>query len=205
MIWMVRQFIQPDTFDFSTFDFSVQTGQVVEYTASNRQLLEYFANDPKWEVCKVITNGLYLVDDDLYPELVLLLTDDPNGFVKRAAEQSDTQRRQTHRLDRKRETVDRQLASRLTRLRNKYGPDAVDDVMTISEMRFNQLAGSMAHDLRSVLSHLQPAARGLNTALDGNVDIDTAWRKTSRVLEGLAFIRITSFNPRSRVGSDQRR
>ena len=167
---------------------AVQTGQVVEYTTSIRQLLEYFANDPKWEVRKVIANGLYLVDDDLYPELVSLLTDDPNGFVKRAAEQSDTKRRQTHRLDRKRETVDRQLASRLTRLRNKYGPDAVDDVMAISEIRFNQLAGSMAHDLRSVLTHLQPAARGLNTALDETVDIDAARRKTSRVLEGLAFI-----------------
>ncbi|MAX26126.1 MAG: hypothetical protein CMJ19_16645 [Phycisphaeraceae bacterium] len=167
---------------------AVQTGQVVEYTTSIRQLLEHFANDPKWEVRKVIANGLYLVDDDLYPELVSLLTDDPNGFVKRAAEQSDTKRRQTHRLDRKRETVDRQLASRLTRLRNKYGPDAVDDVMAISEIRFNQLAGSMAHDLRSVLTHLQPAARGLNTALDETVDIDAARRKTSRVLEGLAFI-----------------
>ena len=167
---------------------AVQTGQVVEYTTSIRQLLEHFANDPKWEVRKVIANGLYLVDDDLYPELVSLLTDDPNGFVKRAAEQSDTKRRQTHRLDRKRETVDRQLASRLTRLRNKYGPDAVDDVKAISEMRFNQLAGSMAHDLRSVLTHLQPAARGLNNALGETVDIDAARRKTTRVLEGLAFI-----------------
>ena len=165
-----------------------QTGQIIEATPAVRQMLVRLADDPKWEVRKVIANGLNLIEDAVFDDLSTRLLSDANGFVKRSAEQSFRLRRRDHRRNRKRDAVDRQLAKRLSTLRDKYGPDAVDDVITISEMRFNQLAGSMAHDLRSILTHLQPAARGLSAALNDGVDLATARRKTGRVVESMAFM-----------------
>lgn len=165
-----------------------QTGQIIEATPVVRQLLLRLADDPKWEVRKVIANGLNLIEDAVFDDLSTRLLSDTNGFVKRSAEQSYGMRRRDHRRNRKRDAVDRQLAKRLSKLRDRYGPDAVEDVIDISEMRFNQLAGSMAHDLRSILTHLQPAARGLSAALDDGVDLATARRKAGRVVEGMAFM-----------------
>lgn len=166
---------------------ALQTGQVVEYTMAVRRLLSQLANDAKWEVRKVLANGLNLIEDELFNELSAKLLNDPNSFVKRAAEQSYAMRRRDQRHDRKREAVDRQLAHRLSQVQAKYGTDAVEHVLVISELRFNQLAGSMAHDLRSILTHLQPAARGFDAALHED-DVVTARRKARRVIDGLAFI-----------------
>ncbi|NLE59477.1 MAG: hypothetical protein GX616_14030 [Planctomycetes bacterium] len=165
-----------------------QTGQIIEAAPAVRQLLLRLADDPKWEVRKVIANGLNLIEDAVFDDLSTRLLSDANGFVRRSAEQSYGMRRRDHRRNRKRDAVDRQLAKRLSKLRDRYGPDAVEDVIGISEMRFNQLAGSMAHDLRSILTHLQPAARGLSAALDDGVDVATARRKAGRVVEGMAFM-----------------
>lgn len=167
---------------------ALQTGQIIEPQSVVRQLLLRLADDPKWEVRKVVANGLNLVDDGVFDDLAARLLSDSNGFVKRSAEQSFRLRRRYHRQARKREATDRQLANRLTKLREKHGEDAVKNLIAISEMRFNQLAGSMAHDLRSILTHLQPAARGLSAALDDGVDVATARRKASRVVEGMAFM-----------------
>ena len=165
-----------------------QTGQIIEPMPAVRQLLLRLADDPKWEVRKVIANGLNLIEDTVFDDLSTRLLSDANGFVKRSAEKSYSMRRRDHGRARKRDAVDRQMATRLSKLRDRYGPDAVDDVVAISEMRFNQLAGSMAHDLRSILAHLQPAARGLSGSLDDGVDLGTARRKAGRMVEGMVFM-----------------
>lgn len=165
-----------------------QTGQVIEAASVVRQLLLKLTDDPKWEVRKVIANGLNLIEGSIFDDLAAKLLSDANGFVKRSAEQSYAMRRHDHRRDQKRDAVDRQLASRLSKLRDKYGPDASEAVIAVSEVRFNQLAGSMAHDLRSILTHLQPAARGLSEALQEGVDWAAAQRKADRVVEGMAFM-----------------
>jgi len=165
-----------------------QTGQIIEATPAVRQLLLRLADDPKWEVRKVIANGLSLIEDQIFDDLSTRLLSDANGFVKRSAEQSYSMRRRDHRRIRKRDAVDRQLSNRLSKLRDRYGPAAAEDVIAVSEVRFNQLAGSMAHDLRSILTHLQPAARRLNEALDEGVDLETARRKATRIVEGLDFM-----------------
>jgi len=180
--WRQRLAMAEDVMD------ALQTGQIVEATPVVRQLLLRLADDPKWEVRKVIANGLNLVADDLFDDLAARLISDANGFVKRSAEQSFRLRRRDHRQDRKRQAADRQLANRLTKLREKYGEDAVEDVIALSEMRFNQLAGAMAHDLRSILTHLQPAARAVRGSLDEGAELAALKRKTTRVVEGLAFM-----------------
>lgn len=165
-----------------------QTGQIIEPSAAVRQLLLRLAEDPKWEVRKVVANGLNLIEDAVFDDLSARLLSDANSFVKRSAEQSYGLRRRDHRRNRKREAVDRQVFSRLSKLREKYGPEAAEGVIAVSELRFNQLAGSMAHDLRSILTHLQPAARGLNESLVDGADLSLARRKASRIVEGLAFM-----------------
>jgi len=167
---------------------ALQTGQIIEAAPVVRQLLLRLADDPKWEVRKVIANGLNLVVDDVFNDLAARLLGDANGFVKRSAEQSFRLRRRDYRKTRKREAEDRQLANRLTKLREKCGHDAVEDVVALSEMRFNQLAGAMAHDLRSILTHLQPAAKGMRGSLDEEAELATLKRMATRVVEGLAFM-----------------
>ncbi len=180
--WRQRLVMAEDLMD------ALRTGQIIEAAPVVRQLLLRLADDPKWEVRKVIANGLNLVVDDVFSDLAARLLGDANGFVKRSAEQSFRLRRRDHRKACKRETADRQLANRLTKLRKKCGGSAVEDVIALSEMRFNQLAGAMAHDLRSILTHLQPAARGLRGALDEGGEPATLKRKATRVVEGLAFM-----------------
>jgi len=165
-----------------------QAGQIIEVTPAVRQLLLRLVDDPKWEVRKVIANGLNLIVDGVFDDLAARLLSDANGFVKRSAERSFRLRHRDHRQARKRETADRQLASRLDRLRRRCGEDAVANVITLSEMRFNQLAGAMAHDLRSVLTHLQPAAKGMCASLDEGAELAALKRKATRVVEGLAFM-----------------
>jgi len=180
--WRQRLVMAEDLMD------ALQTGQIIEAAPVVRQLLLRLADDPKWEVRKVIANGLNLVVDDVFNDLAARLLGDANGFVKRSAEQSFRLRRRDHRKTRKRETADRQLANRLTKLREQYGGSAVEDVIALSEMRFNQLAGAMAHDLRSILTHLHPAAKGFRGALDEGGEPATLKRKATRVVEGLAFM-----------------
>ncbi len=167
---------------------ALQTGQIIEPQSVVRQLLLRLADDPKWEVRKVVANGLNLVDDGVFDDLAARLLSDANGFVKRSAEQSFRLRRRDHRQARKREATDRQLANRLTKLREKHGEDAVKDLIAISELRFNQLAGAMAHDLRSILTHLQPAAAGLRRSLDEEAEPAALKRKATRVVDGMAFM-----------------
>jgi len=167
---------------------ALQTGQIIEPQSVVRQLLMRFADDPKWEVRKVVANGLNLVDDGVFDDLAARLLSDSNGFVKRSSEQSFRLRRRDHRQVRKREATDRQLANRLTKLREKHGEDVVKDLIAISELRFNQLAGAMAHDLRSILTHLQPAATGLRRSLDEQAEPSALKRKATRVVDGLAFM-----------------
>ena len=165
-----------------------QTGQAVECTPVVRELLNRFASDSKWEVRKVVANGLALVEDDVLDELATKLLCDSNAFVKRAAEQSFSRRRQRLRDVRKQESLDRRVARRLSRLREDCGDDAIREVFSLSEARFCQLAGSMAHDLRSVLTHLQSAAKGLAAGLDNGAGRASLRRKATRVVGGLAFM-----------------
>jgi len=88
---------------------ALQTGQIIEPQSVVCQLLLRLADDPKWEVRKVVANGLNLVDDGVFDDLAARLLSDSNGFVKRSAEQSFRLRRRDHRQARKREATDRQL------------------------------------------------------------------------------------------------
>ncbi|MFO7857648.1 MAG: HAMP domain-containing sensor histidine kinase [Ectothiorhodospiraceae bacterium] len=167
---------------------AIQTGQVLGSAQTVRRLLSRLAEDPKWEVRKVVANGLNLLDDGIFDDLSARLLDDSNGFVRRSAEQSFRLRRRDHRQASKRDATDRQLANRLTKLRAKYGEEAVRDVIVLSELRFTQLVGSMAHDMRSILAHLEPAARGLRISLEDDFEPATVKRRATRVVDGLAFM-----------------
>jgi len=165
-----------------------QTGQALECTPVIRELLRRFAGDSKWDVRKVVANGLALIEDDVFDELAPRLLCDSNAYVKRAAEQGYSRRRQRLRDVHKKESADKRVARRLSRLRRDYGDDAAREVFSLSESRFCQLAGSIAHDLRSVLTHLRPAAKGLAGGWDNGTDHAILERKAGRVVEGLAFM-----------------
>ncbi len=163
-----------------------QTGRLVECPPSVRELLETLAGDEKWEVRKVIANGLSLVEDETFDGLAAKLVKDPNAFVCSAAERSYAQRRKRRREAGKQDSAEKRLTVRLAKVREKYGDEGVQEVIEASEERFNVLAGSISHDLRSILTHLRPATKSL---LD-DVDSDRAAlkRKAERVTESLSIM-----------------
>lgn len=167
---------------------ALQAGYVLEPQSLARCLLLRLTSDAKWEVRKIIANSLNLVGDAAFDEVAARLLSDSNGFVRRSAEQSYRLRRQDSRQAHKRETTDRQLADRLIRLREKHGEAAAQDAMAVSELRLNQLAGAMAHDLRAILSYLMPAATGVYRGLGAGEELSIVTRKASRLVDGLNFM-----------------
>lgn len=167
---------------------ALQTGQVVDCPPPVRELLMALGADEKWEVRKAIANGLSLVEDEVFDDLAAKLIADANGFVRSAAERSYALRRERRREVRKKDSAERSLARQLSRLREKCGDEGIQQVFEASEARFNLLAGSMAHDLRSILTHLQPAARAMLAGIDDDSDRTVLKRKADRVVEGLTIM-----------------
>jgi signal transduction histidine kinase len=165
-----------------------QTGQIVECVPPVRDLLLAFVGDQKWEVRKTVANGLSLIDGDLFDELAAKLAADSNGFVRGAAERSYALRREHRREARRQDSAEKGLAGRLAALRQKYGNDVVNDIFEISDARFNLMAGSMAHDMRSIFTHLQPAAKAMLAAIDEDTDRTVLKRKADRVVEDMSIM-----------------
>ena len=165
-----------------------QTGQVVDCPPPVHELLLVLAGDEKWEVRKAIANGLSLIEDDIFDDLAAKLTADPNGFVRSAADRSYSLRRNRRREVRKQDSAERSLARQLSRLREQCGDEGVRQVFEVSDARFNLLAGSMAHDMRSILTHLQPAAKTMLAGIDDDTDRAALRRKADRVVEDLTIM-----------------
>ena len=165
-----------------------RAGRMMECTPPIQKLLQRLATDEKWQVHKVIANDLALIEDDLFDEISARLCNDVNGFVKQAAKRNYARRRKHHCDLAKQESAQKRFSKRLARLRDKYGDDAVEETLALSDARYNLLAGSVAHDVRSILTHLQPAAAALAGRVDGQADATIHNRKAQRVVEGLAFM-----------------
>jgi signal transduction histidine kinase len=166
---------------------SFRAGRLVECTSRIRDILRRLATDEKWQVRKVIANNLALIEDEIFDEISARLCNDLNGFVKQAAKRGYARRRKEHCDLAKQESDQKRFARQLARLRDKYGNDAVEEMLALSDARYNLLAGSVAHDVRSVLTHLQPAAAALVRGVNGQADLAILKRKAQRVVEGLAF------------------
>ncbi|MBS3735501.1 MAG: HAMP domain-containing histidine kinase [Phycisphaerae bacterium] len=166
---------------------ALRTGELVEPAGASRALLGRLAGDPKWQVRKAVANGLYLLDDELFDELAGRLGRDANTFVRRFAQKASRLRRRDRSRARQRETADRRFARRVARFARKHGRAAADEASALGQMRFNQLAGGLAHDLRSLLAHLQPAATALERRLaDGGQP--AAHLKAARVVQSVALM-----------------
>jgi len=165
-----------------------RAGRVVECTPPIQKLLRQLATDENWRVRKVIANDLALIEDEVFDEISARLCSDLNGFVKQAAKRSYARRRKRHCDLAKQESVQKRFSKRLARLRDKYGNDAVEETLALSDARYNLLAGSVAHDVRSILTHLQPAAAALAGGIDSQTDTTIFRRKAQRVIKGLALM-----------------
>jgi len=166
---------------------SFRAGRLVECTPRIRDILRSLATDEKWQVRKVIANSLALIEGEVFDKISAWLCNDLNGFVKQAAKRSYARRRKQHCDLAKQESDQKRFARQLARLRDKYGNDAVEEMLALSDARYNLLAGSVAHDVRSILTHLQPAAAAMARGVNGQADPAILKRKAQRVVEGLAF------------------
>ncbi len=157
-----------------------QTGQILECTPEIRELLVRLASDENMRVRKVIANDLSLLGEDVFDDIAIGLCNDTNTFVKQAAQRSFSLRRKHKQDQTKQESDHKRLSKMFGKIREKYGEDAIGEILTISEARYNILAGSMAHDMRSILTHLKPSAKAI-IGSNGNP-------KAARLVAGLELI-----------------
>lgn len=143
------------------------------------------AGDASWKVRKAVADALPHISDEDFAALAAGLTEDDNFFVKASAEKALDRRRRTQRDASRKEQALRQCGSRLERFRQRHGDVAAAEALRMAEDRANTLLGSIAHDLRSILTPLKANAAGLPPSA---VDADVVRAKAKVILDGMAFL-----------------
>ncbi len=123
--------------------------------------LKELAADPKWEVRGEVAKALVFLPQPLFDELSAVMVEDSNSFVRRAAQRAcDSRRlseRQAAQVCRAADDIERQLEVMAQRM----GEPAARQAQRIRDRYAELIAGSMVHDLRSVLSALSSACANL--------------------------------------------
>jgi signal transduction histidine kinase len=119
------------------------------------RIAHLLSTDPKWEVRKEIALILPSLPDDEFAPLAAKLTEDSNGFVRKAAERSfDRRRRGRVEGDRRRSGFPR-LLEEVNSLANTHGERVARKVHRLAEQLYDVMAGSAVHELRGILTPLK--------------------------------------------------
>lgn len=150
-------------------------------------LLDLLTEDLKWEVRKVIADGLPYLRPVEAERVSQRLRADTNAFVRKAVELSKK------RKARNREVLNRQLLGidgvleQYQWLREQYGKDVAREALAIGETYHRTLAGHMAHGMKNGLDVLQGrVATLLKSIADGRYDSDSFRGSLGKVQDLLA-------------------
>lgn len=148
-----------------------KSGGIVDREAVVVPLLNVLADDPKWEVRKIIAEGLQYVRPADLERVGERLSRDSNAFVRRAVEFSKKRRRKDKDiLKQKLQGIDLVL-DEYERLKDQYGEDVAKAALSIGETYHRTLAGNMAHEMRNDLAVLDGrVAILLRKVLDAQYD-----------------------------------
>ena len=123
-----------------------------------RDLVATLADDPKWEVRGDIAGLLHALPERAFERTVAKLSEDSNGFVRRAAQRAlDRRRRVEENVQRSRQGREH-LRARLATLERLYGKAAADKARQVAEQMFDELIGALVHEMRGVLTPLKGVA-----------------------------------------------
>lgn len=122
------------------------------------RLFRLFADDPKWEVRKEIACLLPLLSDDEFAPLAAKLTEDSNGYVRKAAERSFNRRRRGVQEGGRRRGGIVQVFSGLDAIAHMHGNRVAEKVRQLAEQLYDVMAGAAVHELRGILTPLKATA-----------------------------------------------
>ncbi len=160
-----------------------RTGQIIECAPVVRDLLRSLGTDGYWSVRKAVVNELEWVHDRVADELLLALGTDCNAYVRRTAARCIRRRKKQRRQAEKRQRSQKRMGKRLAQLTKAHGEEVARKIVELSDLRYTALAGSMAHDLRSLLSQLNPLANRIVTGIRTGTDVAVLQRKAARLME----------------------
>ncbi len=148
-----------------------RAGGIVDREAVMVPLLNIFADDPKWEVRKVVADDLHYVRQGDYAHLVEKLRLDSNAFVSRAAEASRKRRRKVKAaLKQKLQGIDVVL-EQYQDLKENHGEEVARTAMRMGETYHMALASNMAHEMKNDLGVLRGRVAAIRRRiLDGEHD-----------------------------------
>lgn len=118
------------------------------------ELLQALALDSKWEVRKAVADVLRAIPDETMTRTLAGLCDDPNTFVRRAAEAALARRRSGAGPSGRGRGGMWTTAGRLAQIEQIHGPEIARLAREIGEMYFDQLVGATVHDARGILTPL---------------------------------------------------
>ena len=165
---------------------SLRSGQPAD--EASVALLRLLADDPKWEIRKTVADALVFLDDGDFQQMVVRLSADSNSFVKNSALRGIDRRRKVQRQASRQQRAVEQVADQLDQVRRQHGEQVAQKAMELGERRYNALAGAMAHDLRSILTHLKSNALGLATAVANGADAAGLKGRCKAVAESVEFL-----------------
>lgn len=108
------------------------------------------AQDPKWEVRKVIAESIATLPDDLVREIEPPLLDDPNALVQAAARRSLERRSPMYGIASSTPGV---IQGALEKIESKHGPEARAAALKLAEKFVELHLRSAVHDVKNVLTH----------------------------------------------------
>jgi len=165
---------------------SLQGGAECDETAL--AALRILANDPKWEVRKAVADALVHLGDEDLAALAARLSQDVNFFVKRAAERSLDRRRKIKRETGRKQQALRRCGDRFEQVRRHYGEAAANAAIQIGQQQAELLLGTIAHDIRSILTPLKASAASLSQPVAEGDHAEVVQRKAKAVLDSVDFM-----------------
>jgi signal transduction histidine kinase len=165
---------------------SLQGGAECDETAL--AALRVLADDPKWEVRRAVADAMVHVSDQDFAALAARLSQDVNFFVKRTAERSLDRRRKISREIGRKQRAARQCGNRFDRMRRQYGENAANDAVRLALEQTELLLGTIAHDIRSILTPLKASAASLNPTVTEGDRAEVVQRKAKAVLDSVDFM-----------------
>ncbi|MGA2059421.1 MAG: ATP-binding protein [Thermoguttaceae bacterium] len=162
--------------------------QTEQHEAALR-LFHLLADDPKWEVRKEIASLLPLLSDAEFVPLAARLTDDSNGFVRKAAERALSIRRKGTRAGGYRGKGIDQVLAQFDLFGSTHGKKAGDKTRTLAMRLYEVVVGATVHDLRGVLtSACANVARLQNQAAQSSLDGPAIQDGLRKVADRLAYL-----------------
>lgn len=152
-------------------------------------LIHLLADDAKPEVRQGIADLLPALGDDDFAALAARLSEDPNAFVRNAAQRAvDRRRRGQKEASRKKRGIDQVLAD-YTTMERDHGRAAAEKARRLGERLYDLLVGATVHDMRAVLTPAKANANSLLAHLgEGNADPRTLCDGVGKIADRLAFM-----------------